>query len=573
MKKINIPYIGLFLAVFLTIGCEYDGIDPITKVETVADAGAPEITISFPTEGATIKVVEPMTSVDIKFDVVDDLEIKSISVSMDGSEIATYSDFLDYRVVKKSLTYEEVTNGDHVLSITATDMEGNTSTKNVNFSKEPPYTPRFANEYFYMPFDGDYTELVTITNATQVGTPGFTDEAYLGSKAYKGAPESYITLPFDGSIGESFTVSFWYNVNAEPDRAGILTAGATADNRNNGFRLFREKAGDEQRIKLNVGTGAVEAWNDGGLLDPSLGEYAHIAVTVTPTETIFYINGVAVNTGTLPAPIDWTGVEKLTIGAGGETFSYWDHKYDSSPIDELRMFDAVLSPQEIQALIDASAETLYMPFNNDFKDVIANREVTVAGNPSFSAEAIEGSGAYKGAADSYLSFPAAGLKNDEFSASFWYKVNPENDRAGIITLSAEDLENAKYPDVQNLRTFGFRLFREGNDEKQRIKLNVGTGTADVWNDGGEIDATSGDWAFIAFTISNSETKIYIDGELVNTAALASPVDWTGADEVSVMSGAPRFTEWNHLSDTSLMDALRFYNKVLTAEEVQAAMAQ
>ena len=76
---------------------------------------------------------------------------------------------------------------------------------------------------------------------------------------------------------------------------------------------------------------------------------------------------------------------------------------------------------------------------------------------------------------------------------------------------------------------------------------------------------------VAFTISNSESIIYLNGDAVNTGALPGAIDWTGTNLVSIMSGAPRFTEWGHLSDTSFMDELRFYNKVLTQDEIQSAM--
>jgi hypothetical protein len=35
-----------------------------------------------------------------------------------------------------------------------------------------------------------------------------------------------------------------------------------------------------------------------------------------------------------------------------------------------------------------------------------------------------------------------------------------------------------------------------------------------------------------------------------------------------MSGAPRFTEWGHLSDESYMDELRIFNKALSQAEIQ-----
>ena len=41
--------------------------------------------------------------------------------------------------------------------------------------------------------------------------------------------------------------------------------------------------------------------------------------------------------------------------------------------------------------------------------------------------------------------------------------------------------------------------------------------------------------------------------------------------MSIGSGAPRFNEWNHLSDHSLIDELRIYNKALSAAEIKQLM--
>lgn len=568
MKNINIKLLGLFSFILLFAACEYEGIDPITPVDAGADAADPEVTITSPIEGATINVLEEVSSINIKFEVRDDIEVANIEVAVDGNTIATMNEFLDYRIVKDEVVFDNVTNGEHTVTVTATDLEGNTTSKTVTFSKEPPYTPKFdaLGEYTYMPFDGAYIDLMTLTEAEVVGDPGFTNNSFLGTAAYLGASDSYLNLPFDGSVGEEFTAAFWYKVSGDPNRAGILVAGDDADDRQQGFRLFREGSADEQRIKLNVGTGTGESWNDGGVIDVNAGEWVHVAFTVTPTQSVIYINGMQANTGTLAAPIDWSGVEELTIGHGGETFSYWNHLYDSSPIDELRIFDQALTQEEIQSLINASSETLYMPFDGSYKDLASNRDVTVVGNPGFAGESVEGSDAYAGATDSYLTLPSTGLTSQEFSGTFWYKVNADPNRAGIIVIGPVDDEN---PDAQNKRTSGFRLFREGNATEQRIKLNVGIGSGESWNDGGVVDPGADEWVHVAFTISTSETKIYLDGELVNTATLTAPIDWTGTDLVSVMSGAPRFTGWNHLADLSYMDELRFYNKELTQEDIQA----
>ncbi|APG60250.1 LamG-like jellyroll fold domain-containing protein [Christiangramia salexigens] len=572
MKNYKLTLFSLLAMMIGLVSCEYEGIDPITEVDPGADAANPQVKINYPLEGTTINVLEEVSTINIKFEVVDDIEIANIDVTVDGNIVANFNDFTDYRIVKEEVEFTSVTNGEHTLTVAATDIAGNTSTKTVNFSKEPPYSPKFNGEYLYMPFDGAFMDLVTIKEATVVGSPGFSNDAFLGTSAYKGASDSYLNFPFDGSIGQEFSAAFWYKVSGDPDRAAILVAGDDADDRMQGFRLFREGSPEEQRLKLNVGTGTGESWNDGGVIDVNAGEWVHVAFTVSGAESVIYFNGVAVNTASLSAPVDWTGVEQLTIGAGGETFGYWGHEYDNSNIDELRLFEKALSQDEVQNLINASSITLYMPFDGEFKDKVANREVTVNGSPSFAGESAEGSDAYSGAADSYLTMPSEGLLSEKFSATFWYKVNSDPGRAGILTVGPEDTDNAGYPGVQNKRTSGFRLFREGSPEEQRIKLNVGTGEGESWNDGGVIDVTEGEWVHVAFTISESESAIYLNGELVNTGSLSMPVDWTGTDLVSVMSGAPRFTEWGHLADTSLLDELRFYNKTLTEEEIKASMS-
>lgn len=572
MKKIIILFIGVFFSFFAFTSCDYDGIDPITEVDPGPDAGSPEINVLFPNEGATIQVPEPIASIDIEFEVVDDIEVEMVEVFINGNLIATFDQFTDYRVVKEQVSFHEVVNGEHTLTIKATDISGNTSTKTVNFSKEPPYTPKYEGEFLYMPFDGDYMDLVRIVSAEEIGSPGFSSQSFFGSSAYEGQADSYLTIPLDQeNLSGEFSAAFWYKVSGEPDRAGILVAGDDADDRNQGFRLFREGSATEQRIKLNVGTGSGESWNDGGVIDVTEGEWVHVAFSVSPEQTVIFLNGMPVNTGTMASPIDWTGVEELTIASGGETFSYWGHLSDNSLIDELRLFDTAMSQEDVQMLINASAVTLHMPFNGDYKDLIANREVTVVGSPGFAGESVEGTNAYAGAEGSYLLLPSEGLMSQEISATFWYKVNADPDRAGIITIGPPDEENAGFPDVQNKRSSGFRLFREGNATEQRIKLNVGTGSGDAWNDGGVIDVTAGEWVHVAFTISASESVIYINGEPVNTGALPNPIDWSDTDVISIMSGAPRFTEWNHLSDQSYMDDLRIYNKVLSQEEINSEM--
>ncbi|MDR1780622.1 MAG: hypothetical protein LBR50_07835 [Tannerella sp.] len=336
------------------------GIDPITPVDAGNDVTPPEVTISYPLDGSLIQVVEDVATVVFKIEVVDDIEISEIVMQLDGASIATFNSFKDYRRAVENFTYSNVTNGEHTLTVTATDLSGKSASRSVGFEKVPPYKPKFDGEIFYMPFDGDFSDLVSITAATVTGAPSTNAEGVSG-KAYAGALDSYLTFPTEGLLGSAFTAAFWYKLNTNPDRAGILTvspvdaANPTAqNNRVAGFRFFREGSADSQTFKLNVGDGVNEYWFDGGeaaSLAPD-GQWVHLAFTITGSESAVYINGEAVSKGANDG-IGWDGCDIMTIASGAPRYTGWSHLSDYSLMDELRIFNKALTQTEIKALMTA----------------------------------------------------------------------------------------------------------------------------------------------------------------------------------------------------------------------------
>src|SRR5690606_37321481 len=179
--KYILKSIVLFLGI-MSLSCE-EGIDSITAVAPAADETAPQVNISYPTNGAVLQPFEEVSSLDIKFQVTDDIEVMEIKVLMDGSQIAHLNSFLDYRIVMQELTYGGLVNGEHTLTVTATDVEGKTTTQEVNFEKSPPYSALFEGEVLYMPFNGDYMDFISFPNASEVGNPGFAGAGFLGADA------------------------------------------------------------------------------------------------------------------------------------------------------------------------------------------------------------------------------------------------------------------------------------------------------------------------------------------------------------------------------------------------------
>ncbi len=223
----------------------------------------------------------------------------------------------------------------------------------------PTYKPIYDGEQFYFPFDENFTEQVTLTDCGVVGTPTLNDAGKIG-KAYMGATDSYITFP-SKDFSTSFSAVFWYQLNSTPDRGGILTVSAddagkaatAKNNRNYGFRLFREAGNGGQTLKLNAGNGTADVWFDGGAaaVIPATG-WVFVAFTISNTGCNVYINGQNVSTGTF-AGVDWTGCTIMSIGSGAPYFTEWGHLSDLSLIDELRVFKKELSQSEIQTIMNA----------------------------------------------------------------------------------------------------------------------------------------------------------------------------------------------------------------------------
>ena len=107
MKTFKKHIFWLLLVIITVVSCE-ENIDPITKVEPGADTGAPIVTISKPGDGLEIQVAEPVTSTIIDFKVVDDIEIESVKVDLDGTEIASFDSFLGIITCKKTKLSERL---------------------------------------------------------------------------------------------------------------------------------------------------------------------------------------------------------------------------------------------------------------------------------------------------------------------------------------------------------------------------------------------------------------------------------------------------------------------------------
>lgn len=359
MKRVlNFIMAGIVLSLSFT-ACTKDYIDPISKVAPGTDASAPTVDIISPSADIQYPATTDAANFDFKFNVSDDIELSKVDATLDGTSLKSYSSFVDYRGMSGLYTYPNLGVGAHTFTVAATDLSGKTTTKTFAFNITK-YNKILASETLYVPFNpgGDYKDLINFVSPTVAGAPSTTSATggHIGA-AYQGAADAYLSFPLSGlysSDGISF--SFWYKLNASPDRSGIIVINDNAnnsdDNRTQGMRLFREGSATSQTLKINVGIGSGgESWNDGGALSGTNAPWVHVAVTVSPTESKIYFDGVLQRTATYTTGFDFSTSSTVTLGSGAPSFAYWGHLSDFSLYDEFRVFNKVLTPAEIQTLM------------------------------------------------------------------------------------------------------------------------------------------------------------------------------------------------------------------------------
>lgn len=346
MKRIR-NYIALAVIALIGVSCENE-LDPIKEVKPGQDVEGPSVIINFPAEGKNVRVASEEEPVTFNFTATDDVEIKEVTIELDGAQVGTITAFKDYR--NATLDFKHIfNNGDHTITVTVVDMQANSATTSRSFKKvtAPPYTP-MDGEVLYLPFEGDFMNLISGEEAVVEGSPSFV--AGKVDEGYQGAEDSFLTFPSEDLVGDEISIAFWANINSSPDRAGIISISPTAEDRTVGLRLFREGTATEQKLGLNVGIGTTEVWVNPFYTFAPDGSWMHVAITISTSKVTCYINGAEVLTADLEAQISWAGTSELNFGSGAPNFVYWEHFSDLSQYDELKIFNRAITPEEVATL-------------------------------------------------------------------------------------------------------------------------------------------------------------------------------------------------------------------------------
>jgi hypothetical protein len=210
-----------------------------------------------------------------------------------------------------------------------------------------PVQPAQAPAAYYK-LDGDYTDASGHgRNGTAVGNPTFA-AGQTGQAVSLDGTGDYITIDnWQGILGSNpFTISLWVNSAAQDDRTMVCWGGATNGTRVD-FRLY------QGRLRVEHGNGNLQG--NTVLAD---GQWHHTALVVTPGATLvypevaLYVDGLNDTQTTVdPDPFGTAADVPVTLG---QRRTNNDRDFQGL-LDEVRIFDVALSPEEVAGLAGRTA--------------------------------------------------------------------------------------------------------------------------------------------------------------------------------------------------------------------------
>jgi len=369
----------------LATGCSEGYIDDISQVAAGEDKAAPTITITNPPSGTiNIPFTDTSTNYTFEFKASDDNELKNISISLDGSILKTYADFLDYRNYTGSYLYNNLGLGNHTFKVDATDLSGKVTTKTFAFNVTNVYQPFNAGEVFFVPFDNPSTDPLKIAsdqlqNTMATNNP-FSSVAGINGNGVKGSANKFISYTKPNNWyadAKALSVSVWFKSDADQTKNNIGTNGPEhifSTPSSNGHwsasqsALFLEGSKSACAVKFlvvdkNVGDKFVTwegAESIAGIIDQ---KWHHLAITYdnATSKFVLYIDGKAntnVKSWDNHGDINFNPAtaSSFRIGAGPQDNFSSDDWLSSSfkgSLDQFRLFTTPLSPTEVTTLFDS----------------------------------------------------------------------------------------------------------------------------------------------------------------------------------------------------------------------------
>ncbi|MFT3846031.1 MAG: T9SS type A sorting domain-containing protein [Lacibacter sp.] len=414
----------------------------------------------------------------------------------------------------------------------------------------------------YYPFNGNANdESGNSRNPTYNGATltadrfGNTNKAY----AFSGAVNGHIEYSANGLPAANRTISLWFYVPDVSNRPGLLGYGGNGS------------CATTLLMGLNC-TGSGQYWVQGHCGNnpaaytypsPPVNQWYHWVLTINGSAQKIYINGVLKSTdNTFTGSTSVAGSAELSFGVIPHTNGlapYTDANvgYLQGKLDDIRIYDAAMSDAQVLQLYQSELLGLvaYYPFNGNANDESGNGNNGTVNGAALTADRFgDANKAYTFTNPNHISVLNSNLFGNEFSLSYWYKVNSYFGQRGVIS-------NVAIPNG------GFQQSSDGTSFSYILGYSFTGGySPNYFYANYTMQESLSQWHHLVLTYKklgdySSETRLYIDGDLKKSDAHTMPITFT--------PNATFYIGQNHggLNFQGDLDEIRIYNRVLSSNEI------
>ena len=409
----------------------------------------------------------------------------------------------------------------------------------------------------------------TTTGATSYGTGAVGSALTMdGSGAHMSAPN---TVRTDGS----FTVAAWAKLDRDPGGDVALSLLSQDGAVNSGFFLdYRSDPNGDVWEFLMPSADTVQRPSDSLVRSgpiAKVGEWTHLSgVYDAPAGQVrLYVNGVLA--GSAPRTGGFNATGPLRVGRAtweGNPTNFWQ-----GSVDEAQVYDRVLTPAEIGALVSrANVQLGYWKFDDGDSTTALNAVAggamgVLRGGARFVADGAVNGSVRLDKAEDFVSTGAPVVRTDQsFSVSAWAKLDqdPGGDQATTV-LSQDGAVNSGFSLAYRSDAGGdmWEFYLPSADAVSR--------PADSLVRSARI-AKPGVWTHLTgvYDAPTKQIRIYVDGELSGTATRTAGFNATGP----LLVGRGR---WQGTSPANPwiggVDEVRAYGRVLSAEEIKGIVSR
>jgi len=414
----------------------------------------------------------------------------------------------------------------------------------------------------YYPFNGNANdETGNGNNSTYIGSGVTltTDKSGEANRAFyfDGGVGSYIRIPADKFPTLDRTISFWFNADSFSNGPTPVSYGGNGCNSSCFLALLNRPTNNAYNVSGHCNESNIAA----AYTSPPIAEWKHWVITINGTTQKIYINGLLKQTSTNYIGPTYVAGKSFVIGGllyPDGTTVYVDaggSGYFKGKLDEFRIYNNPMTDEQVLSLYNTESTGLvaYYPFNGNANDESGNENHGIVNGATLTNDRFgNASKAYSFTNPNHISVPNSNVFGDEFSVSYWFKINYFSGLRGVMSNVA--IPNGGFQQAFDESTFSYIL-----------GYNFPLSSDPLWSNYTMQEAVD-QWHHLVLTYkktgtTSSESKLFINGDLKKTSTHSLSILFT--------PNTTFYIGQNHsgLNFQGDLDEIRIYNRMLSTTEI------